>query len=295
MVLENTAMRLSPKTLHVGLIGESIQASRSPTMHMREAGALGLSLRYDLLDLELITGGAGALPGVLADLEARGYLGCNITHPCKQAVMAHVHELSDDARALGAVNTVVFKDGKRFGHNTDWSGFARSFRRGLSSVKLDRVVQYGCGGAGSAIAYALMKLGAKHLHMYDSSLERAQALAEKIGAQFGKDRITAESDVANFVRQADGIVNCTPIGMAKYPGMPLPADLLRPTLWVAEVVYFPIETEMLRRARALGCKTLDGGGMAVFQAAEAFELFTGVKPDDERMLSNLQADLAKAS
>ena len=294
MVLENIAVRLSPKTLQVGLIGESIQASRSPTMHMREARALGLALRYDLLDLELIEGGAAALPDVLADLEDRGYLGANITHPCKQSVMAHVDELSDDARALGAVNTVVFRGGKRFGHNTDWSGFARSFRRGLSGVKLDRVVQYGCGGAGSAIAYALMKSGTKHLHMFDSSLERAQALAAKIGAQFGLERITAERDVTDFVRQADGIVNCTPIGMAKYPGMPLSPDLLRPALWVAEVVYFPIETESLRRARALGCKTLDGGGMAVFQAAEAFELFTGIKPDDERMLSALQADLAAA-
>src|ERR1043166_6332812 len=102
MVLESTAMRLNTKTLQTGLIGESIQVSRSPTMHMREARQLGLSLQYDLMDLELIPGGASALPKVLDELEAKGYLGCNITHPCKQSVMVYMDELSDDARSLGA-------------------------------------------------------------------------------------------------------------------------------------------------------------------------------------------------
>ncbi len=263
-------------------------------MHMREAKALGLSLRYDLLDLDLIEGGADALPNVLADLESRGYLGCNITHPCKQSVIAHVSELSDDASALGAVNTVVFRDGKRAGHNTDWSGFARNFRRGLPRAKTERVMQLGCGGAGSAVAYALMKLGIEHLHIYDAAPERAQTLAQKLGAKFGADRIAVAHDLAALMPDADGVVNCTPIGMAKYPGLPLAAELLRPDLWVSEIVYFPIETELLRTARKLGCRTLDGGGMAVFQAAEAFELFTGVKPDAERMLAELQADFAKA-
>ena len=88
---------------------------------------------------------------------------------------------------------------------------------------------------------------------------------------------------------ADGLINCTPTGMAKYPGLPLPAALLRPALWVAEIVYFPLETELLRAARALGCRTLDGGGMAVFQAVGAFRLFTGIEPDAGRMLRHFAA------
>jgi shikimate dehydrogenase len=286
-----TSENMAPKTLQLGLIGEAIQSSRSPAMHTRAGRTLGLSVTYDLLDLDLIAGGARALPQVLTDVETKGYLGCNITHPCKQAVMEYLDDLSDDARALGAVNTVVFRNKKRTGHNTDWSGYARNFKRGLGNVKTGHVLQFGCGGAGSAVAYALMKLGVSRLSLYDSSLERARALADKLGSQFG-DRISATSDIGQAVRQADGLVNCTPIGMAKYPGLPLPAEMLRADLWVSEIVYFPLETALLRAARAVGCKTLDGGGMAVFQAAEAFELFTGIKPDEEQMLLDFRADFA---
>ena len=101
------------------------------------------------------------------------------------------------------------------------------------------------------------------------------------------------ADLAAALANADGLINTTPIGMAKYPGMPLSASLLRPDLWVAEIIYFPIETELLRAARALGCRTLDGGGMAVFQAAEAFRLFTGIQPDAQRMLQHFAALSAK--
>ena len=292
MAADSIPSELSPDTLRTGLIGATIQASRSPVMHMREAKALGLSLHYQLFDLDLIEGGPDALPRILDDMQKQGFLGCNITHPCKQTVMAYVDELSDDAKALGAVNTVVFRNGKRTGHNTDWSGFAQNFERELPDVKRGRVVQLGCGGAGSAVAYALLKLGVASLSIFDPTPGKAEGLAENLGAQFGADRIQAVSDITGPVRAADGIVNCTPIGMAKYPGLPLPKELLRPDLWVSEIVYFPLETELLREARALGCRTMDGGGMAVIQAGEAQALFTGVTPDYERMLREFRADFA---
>jgi shikimate dehydrogenase len=97
------------------------------------------------------------------------------------------------------------------------------------------------------------------------------------------------ADLAAAVRAADGVVNCTPVGMAELPGTPLPVALLRPEPWVAEIVYFPLETRLLRAARAIGCRTPDGGGMAVFQAAGAFRPFTGVAPDAERMLRHVAA------
>ncbi|MCW2242592.1 shikimate dehydrogenase [Azospirillum canadense] len=267
-----------------GLIGSGIQASRTPSMHEREGAEQGLRYIYKLIDLEALRLPAEALPELLAAAERLGFDGLNITHPCKQAIIPLLDALSDDARALGAVNTVVLKDGRKVGHNTDWWGFAESFRRGLPDVRRDRVVQLGAGGAGAAVAHAALTLGTGQLTLFDVDRTRAESLAAELSARFGNGRAVAGGDLARAMGAADGLIHATPTGMAKYPGLPLPRDLLRPALWVAEIVYFPLETELLRVARSLGCRTMDGGGMAVFQAVEAFRLFTGVAPDAARML-----------
>lgn len=274
---------IRPTALRVGLIGAGIQASRTPAMHMREGTAQGLRYDYELIDLETLGRGVEALPELVAAAERRGFAGLNITHPCKQAVIPLLHALSDDARALGAVNTVVFADGRRTGHNTDWWGFAESFRRGLPDVRKDRAVQLGAGGAGAAVAHAALTLGVCELAIFDVDPARAGAMAAGLSARFGAGRAVAGTDLAAAMAAADGLIHATPTGMSKHPGLPLPARLLEPRHWVAEIVYFPLETELLRVARARGCRTLDGGGMAVFQAVEAFRLFTGITPDSGRM------------
>jgi shikimate dehydrogenase len=255
-------------------------------MHMQEGEEQGFRYLYRLVDLTRLRLGVDALPTLLAAAEKMGFNGLNITHPCKQAVIAHLDELSDDARALEAVNTVVLKDGKRIGHNTDWSGFAEPFRRKMSGVALERVVQLGAGGAGSAVAHAALTLGVKELSIFDVDGGRAERVAASLSAHFGGGRARAGSDLAGAIAAADGLVNATPIGMDAHPGIPLPAELLRRDLWVAEIIYFPLETELLKRARGLGSRTIDGGGMAVFQAVAAFRLFTGIEPDSDRMLAH---------
>ncbi|MGZ3272487.1 MAG: shikimate dehydrogenase [Caulobacteraceae bacterium] len=277
-------------SIKVGLIGASIQQSKSPFMHETEARALGLDLDYELLDLKVMGVGPEALPELLKQVEGEGYAGVNVTHPCKQAVIPLLDELSDDAAMIGAVNTVVFKDGRRLGYNTDEWGFRESFRRQMTSAALHHVVQLGAGGAGAATAHAMLTLGTERLAIFDVDPARAVTLASKMAQKFGANRAVAVSDLAAEVRAADGLVQASPIGMADHPGMPLPAALLRPDLWVAEVVYFPLETALLAAARKLGCRVIDGGGMAVFQAAKAFELFTGVAPDPERMLARFHAE-----
>ncbi len=277
-----------------GLIGNGIQASRTPAMHEHEGDAQGLRLLYQKIDLEKLGLGADALPDLLTAAERMGFSGLNITHPCKQAVLAHLDELSPDAAALGAVNTVVLRDGKRVGHNTDWWGFAEAFRRGLPDAALDRVVQLGAGGAGAAVAHALLTLGVKDLVLNDIDPARAAGVAASLCERFGVGRARACTDLAAEVAAADGLVHCTPTGMDKYPGLPLPAEYLHPTLFVAEIVYFPLETALLREARRIGCRTLDGGGMAVFQAVEAFRLITGLTPDPERMLRHF-AELGRTA
>ena len=272
------------QTVLCGLIGHGIQASLTPAMHEREGDEQGLRSQYKLIDLQVLGLGVEALPELLQAAGRMGFTGLNITHPCKQAVIPLLDELSPDAAALGAVNTVLLRDGKRIGHNTDWSGYAEAFRRNMDGVALDRVVQLGAGGAGVAVAHALLTMGVGQLTIQDMDPARAQALAASLSERFGAGRAVACADLPAAMAAANGLVHCTPTGMAAHPGLPLPAELLRPALWVSEIVYFPLETELLRTARALGCRTLSGGGMAVFQAVQAFRLFTWREPDPERML-----------
>jgi shikimate dehydrogenase len=274
------------RSVLLGLIGAGIQASLTPAMHEREGAEQGLRTVYRLVDLQALGLGVEALPDLLTAAERMGFNGLNITLPCKQLVIPLLHELSDDAKALGAVNTVVLRDGRRVGHNTDLSGYAENFRRGLADARREKVVQLGAGGAGSAVAHAAMQLGVESLTIFDTQTARAEQVAADLNARYGAGRAVAGTDLASAVGAADGVINTSPVGMAKFPGTPLPPGLLRPDLWISEIIYFPLETELLARARATGCRTLDGGGMAVFQAAHAFKLFTGVTPDAERMLAH---------
>ncbi|MBV4486671.1 shikimate dehydrogenase [Pseudomonas sp. SWRI153] len=278
-----------PNVILAGLIGAGIQASRTPALHEHEGDAQGLRYLYQLIDLDQLRLDCTALPGLLQAAQRMNYTGLNITFPCKQAIIPLLDELSPEARGIGAVNTVVLKNGKRVGHNTDCLGFAEGFRRGLTDAARERVVQMGAGGAGAAVAHALLGEGVRQLTIFDVDHERAESLANNLNQHFGERRAQAGRDLPDALAQADGLVNTTPVGMAKLPGSPVPAGLLREQLWVAEIVYFPLETELLRDARALGCRTLDGGNMAVFQAVKAFELFSGVAPDAQRMLEHFQS------
>lgn len=271
------------RSVLIGLIGSAIQASRTPAMHEAEGDRLGLRYLYNLVDLDELKLGVADLPDLLRAAKRMGFAGLNITHPCKQAVIPLLDDLSPAARAINAVNTVVIADGRCVGHNTDSAGFAQSFRRDLPNVRKDIIVQFGAGGAGAAVAYALLELGAGQVVLIDTDPSRAEALAARLQASFGADRATAAATPDEIVPRADGVVNATPIGMARYPGMPLVPALLRRELWVADIIYFPLETELLRRARALGCVTMSGAGMALFQAVEAFRLFTGLEPDPANM------------
>jgi shikimate dehydrogenase len=266
-----------------GLIGAGIQASRTPSLHEHEGDAQGMRYLYRIIDLDALRLDITALPQLVDGAQCCGFTGLNITFPCKQAVLPLLDELSEEARCIGAVNTVVFKDGKRIGHNTDCLGFAEGFRRGLGDVSRGRVVQLGAGGAGAAVAHALLSEGVEQLSIFEVDPARAQSLVDNLNAHFGAGRAQVGHDLPTAMAKADGLVNTTPVGMTKLPGTPLPPELLRAQLWVAEIIYFPLETELLAHARRLGCRTLDGSTMAVFQAVKAFELFTGEKADAERM------------
>ena len=257
-------------------------------MHEREAARQGIACAYLLIDFDQLGFHDSDLADVIAFARRLGFQGLNVTHPFKQAVVGELDTLAPEAGTIGAVNTIVFSGGKAIGHNTDSWGFAESFRDGMDGVALDRVVQFGAGGAGAAVAHALVGLGIRQLSIIDSDFQRAHSLADRMPTAAGST-IEVETDVVRALENADGIVNTTPVGMAKYPGLPFPVELLQPRHWVADIVYFPTETELLRRARSLGCRTLDGTGMAIGQAARAFELFTGMTADRHAMAKHFEA------
>jgi shikimate dehydrogenase len=268
----------------VGLVGAGIQRSLTPRLHEKEGDELGMRYMYKLVDLDVLGLSVAALPEILRAAELLGFAGLNVTFPCKQAIIGELDELSPDARAIGAVNTVVFKNGRRFGYNTDWTGFCESFRRTFPDVARNNVVQFGAGGAGAAVAYALLTLGVGHVILIDTNHRRAGNLAETLCGRFGSGRAVASEDMAVAISSADGLINTTPVGMEKFQGMVLPENLLSHHLWVADIVYFPLDTQLLRVAKLHGCRTMSGAGMVVFQAVAAFRLFTDLEPNAERVL-----------
>jgi shikimate dehydrogenase len=272
----------------VGLVGRGIQESRTPAMHEREAARHGLQCTYFLIDFDRLGLADEQIGAVVGAARHCGFHGLNVTHPFKQTVTGHLDALAPEAEAIGAVNTIVFQLDRTVGHNTDSWGFAESFRHGMRDAALRKVVQFGAGGAGAAVAHALLDLGAGELVIVDTDPAKAEGLARRMASRFGA-AVRAVPDADGTLAGMDGIVNTTPVGMAKYPGVPFDAGLLDPRQWVAEIIYFPSETELLRRARAVGCRTLAGTGMAIHQAVRAFELFTGRIADREAMAGHFES------
>ena len=274
----------------VGLLGAGIGGSLTPGLHEAEADRLGLSYTYRVIDLDAIGQQAERSAALVRSAADLGYDGLNVTHPSKQLVQAGLDELSPDARILGAVNTITFHDGKAVGHNTDHIGFIGGFRAGLPSAATNLVVQIGAGGAGAAVAFGLLRAGAKQLVIADIEPARAESLAARLAPHFPDSdvSVTRTDSVASSILKADGLVNTTPIGMSGHPGLPVDPQLIHSRLWVADVIYRPLETQLIKAARDRGCEVLDGGRMVVGQAAAAFELFTGIRPDADRMLATFR-------
>lgn len=271
-------------TFQLGLVGRGITQSRTPEMHMAEARAQNMRCDYQILDVDDSPLKDQSLMDILRTAEKTGYDGLNITYPYKVEVLSLLDELSPEAAAIGSVNTVLFRGGRRIGTNTDYWGFAENFRVNMTGANLENVLLIGAGGAGGAVAHALVGCGVQHLKIHDIDFVRADQLAALIRAN--RPDVLVEA-IASIDRKStdtlSGVVNASPVGMGKLPGSPFPKTLLRPDMWVADIVYFPLETELLRSARSLGCRVLPGSGMAVFQAVKAFELFTGRSANPDRM------------
>ncbi|MEH6833131.1 MULTISPECIES: shikimate dehydrogenase [Falsihalocynthiibacter] len=280
--IPNIEKKATEGAMLLGLLGHGVSSSRTPRMHINEGQAQGIDIDYRLLDFAGRTD-EPPLNEVLDKIQAAGFNGINVTFPYKQSVLPHLDVLSVSVRAIGAANTIVFRDGERHGHNTDSWGFGESFRRGMANTIRDKVLLIGAGGAGSAVAKALVMENIGQLLICDTNTDAAERLAHALNHRFGADRACAVTDLPDAAHLANGIVNASPVGMEKLPGLPLPTECIQAHHWVADVVYFPLETELLAAARAKGCRVLSGAGMALFQAVRAFELFTSLQANPTRM------------
>jgi shikimate dehydrogenase len=269
-----------------GLIGHGIGPSLTPELHEREAERQGLRYVYKVIDQPDVSVDAEHLRRLLTAAVELGFDGLNVTHPAKQAMVPLVDEVSADVSAIGALNTVLIHDGRTVGHNTDVTGFQRAFADGLPGVDRDCVVLFGAGGAGTAVAHALAALGVRRLLVVDPDQVRARALAASLSGGATEVELVpvTAGGLSRAVAASAGLVNATPHGMAAHPGSPVPTQLLRSDLWLADIVYRPLDTALLTAARLTGCTVLNGAGMAVHQAADAFELFTGLPADRPAML-----------
>ncbi|MBW9118995.1 shikimate dehydrogenase [Microbacterium trichothecenolyticum] len=269
----------------VGLVGTGVSPSLTPALHMAEARALGIDYVYRTIDLTTLGLAPDQLPDILAWARRLGFDALNITHPCKRLVVEYLDRIDPLAQALGSVNTVLFTEDGLAGYNTDTTGFETAFRTGLPGVAVDDVVLLGAGGAGSAVADALLRVGTGRLTIVDIDAERAAELATDLTRRHALEVGNATTDaLPGLLASASGLVHCTPTGMKEHRGTPFSPHLLRPEIWVADIVYRPLDTALLRAARDAGCATLDGGRMAVHQAADAFRLITGHEPDPDRMI-----------
>ncbi len=284
---------MNENKLLIGLIGANIMGSLTPALFADAFASAGINGFYHLMDVDRLPG--RRLGQLLDALKAAGFAGANITFPFKQDILALLDAVEPQAAQVGAVNTVAIDpDGRTTGYNFDRIGFRRSFEEsfGRGSVDNATVVQVGAGGAGRAVAFALMDLGAATLIIHDLDDARANALRGDLAAHYGASRCRVAGDLERDIAGADGIVNATQVGMRGFPGNPVPVSSLKATHWAVDVIYTPIETQFIQAAAAKGARVMSGGGMCVYQAVEAFRLFTGVEPDTARLHRAFAAALA---
>jgi shikimate dehydrogenase len=268
----------SAKTFLTGLIGAPIAHSAAPAMHEQAADALGVRCHYHLI--EVAGAGREKLRALLDGVRHLGFAGVNVTYPYKEAVAGLLDELSPDAAAMGAVNTVVVRNGRLIGYNTDTSGFARAAAGLVAGSPQGGIALIGAGGVGKAIGFALATLGVADLRIFDTDRAKAENLARLLGS---RGRAVVADSVQAAVRGTVGLVNATPVGMLPSRENPVPETLLHGGLWVADAVYYPLWTPLLLAAKAAGARVMTGRDLAIYQAADAFELFTGLKPSTAEM------------
>jgi quinate/shikimate dehydrogenase (NAD+) len=284
---------MTKRRMLVGLLGANIQGSMSPALFADAFAAAGIDGYYHLLDADRLA--ERRLPQLLGAVKTAGFAGVNITYPFKQDIIPLLDAVDPEASEVGAVNTVsIAPDGRTTGYNFDRRGWRNSFLEvlGPNSAEGKTVVQVGAGGAGRAVAFALMDLGVADLVLHDLDRARADALKSQLASQYGASRCRIAGSLEQDIARADGVVNATQVGMRGFPGCPVPVAAIKAEHWAADVIYTPMQTAFLSAAAGKGARVLNGGGMCVHQAVAAFQCLAGVMPDVARLHRTFAAAVA---
>ncbi|MBT3360730.1 MAG: shikimate dehydrogenase [Rhodospirillales bacterium] len=260
-------------TTKLGLIGEGISRSSAPRLHEYLGKLNGRDVTYELFDL-LERPGLNPFVALQECCDA-GLRAVNVTHPFKGRVAAGLPRLSEAGKRIGTVNTVLFEEEGWIGYNTDFSGFKRGYARCFGDRAPGTVLMVGAGGVGRAVAFALFDLNATRILINDLKDGMATELVDTLKG-YGCDAATvANDDVAEILASADGVANCTPIGMYQHPGIPIPAASVGAQKWAFDAVYTPLKTEFIQAFEAAGVPILSGFELFYFQGLDAYEHFTG--------------------
>ncbi|SUB00117.1 Quinate/shikimate dehydrogenase [Pannonibacter phragmitetus] len=271
-------------TIRLGLIGDNIAASSSPRLHVLAGLQNGRTVTYDrLVPREM----GMEFDPLFAHVAADGYRGVNVTYPYKERAAAKVQVDDPLVRAIGAVNTVIFEDGKARGFNTDYSGFIAAYRALRGDAAPGPVLMIGAGGVGKAVAFGLIALGLSEIRIADRDVAKADALAEALKA-VRPDLVTRTGpEAAELAAGASGLINCTPVGMVGYGGTPLERAFMTGAAWVFDAVYTPVDTPFLKDAEAEGLTIISGYELFFGQGVDAWAIFTGLPLDHGRLRQDL--------
>jgi len=256
------------------VIGSPVAHSRSPALHTHWLKKYGLRGHYVPMDIS-----QHDLPAVLAAMPKMGFVGANVTIPHKETVLGLANVVTDRAALIGAANTLIFRsDGKLHADNTDGYGFIENLRQSAPDwdPKSGPAAVLGAGGAARAVLASLLDVGVPEIRLSNRTRARSEALRKEFGA---KINVYDWVQAGNMLDSAATVVNATSLGMEGKPELRVPLDALSPKALVTDLVYTPLETELLRKAKAAGCTTVDGLGMLLFQAAPGFERWFGVRPE----------------
>lgn len=273
------------------VIGDPVLHSKSPLIHNTMLRELGLEQEYEYLCQPVKK---EDIPLWLEQVRAGGWAGFNATMPHKEVLMPYMDELDEDARFFGAVNTVCYKNGKFYGFNTDGRGFVRALEGTGIPVKGTRFTVLGAGGAAKAVTLKLVLQGASRVTICNRSVEKAEALAARVPGIMLTSGFSA-AELSRAAADCDVLVNCTNLGMAGSPEFECLdfLDALPARAPVCDLIYHPLETALLARAREQGHPIMNGLPLLIHQAILALEHFTGLSIDAAAMLPVVEAALEK--
>ncbi|MFC4990969.1 shikimate dehydrogenase [Rubritalea tangerina] len=278
--LRDPAFAQSAPNAKLAVIGHPIKHSASPQMHQAALDAAGIDIQYIRVEVE-----PHQVEACFAEMERLGFIGCNVTVPHKLEAMDLCHELTEDAKALGATNTILFKDGKRIGHNSDGPGLAQAIYEdfGKSLTELRVLILGAGGGAGRAIATQCAREGSPAIYLSNRTVEKLEPIAESLTNEYGAKLVctlsNATEDLTTAAARVDLIINSTSLGLHFEDPLPLPESALASSQMVYDAIYNPPLTPLLAKAQELGASTSNGLSMLLHQGAISFAFWLGQSPD----------------